>query len=144
MVTRTYEVRTHGCQMNVHDSARIAGLLDEAGYAPVPDGAQPDVVVFSTCAVRENADNEIDGNLGHLKPVKDRTPGMQIAVGLRRMFSSLAGMPLSEYVRRSGNSRRMTSPLAADRRTGMPWPWPYSCRVRLPTVGRQRAQKMGA
>ena len=76
MVTRTYEVRTFGCQMNVHDSERIAGLLDEAGYAPVTDSAQPDVVVFSTCAVRENADNELDGNLGHLKPVKDRTPGM--------------------------------------------------------------------
>ena len=60
--------------------------------------------MFSTCAVRENADNELDGNLGHLKPVKDRTPGMQIAVGRRRMFSALAGMPLSEYVRR----RRMT------------------------------------
>ena len=104
MVTRTYEVRTYGCQMNVRDSERIAGLLDEAGYAPVADGAQPDVVVFSTCAVRENADNKLDGNLGHLKPVKDRTPGMQIAVGLRRMFSSLAWMPLSEYVRR----RRMT------------------------------------
>ena len=68
MVTRTYEVRTYGCQMNVHDSERIAGLLDEAGYAPVTDSAQPDVVVFSTCAVRENADNKLDGNLGHLKP----------------------------------------------------------------------------
>ena len=80
MVTRTYEVRTHGCQMNVHDSERIAGLLDEAGYAPVADGAQPDVVLFSTCPVRENADNKLAGNLGHLKPVKHRTPGMQIAV----------------------------------------------------------------
>ena len=76
MVTRTYEVRTFGCQMNVHDSERIAGLLDEAGYAPVADSAQPDVVVFSTCAVRENVDNKLDGNLGHLEPVKDRTPGM--------------------------------------------------------------------
>ena len=75
MVTSTYQVRTYGCQMNVHDSERIAGLLDEAGNAPVADGAQPDVVVFSTCAVRENADNKLDGNLGHLKPVKDRTPG---------------------------------------------------------------------
>ena len=69
-------MRTYGCQMNVHDSERIAGLLDEAGNAPVADAAQPDVVVFSTCAVRENADNKLDGNLGHLKPVKDRTPGM--------------------------------------------------------------------
>ncbi len=80
-VSRTYEVRTYGCQMNVHDSERISGLLDEAGYAPVPTGGTADVVVFNTCAVRENADNRLYGNLGHLKPVKDRTPGMQIAVG---------------------------------------------------------------
>ena len=73
MATRTYEVRTYGCQMNVHDSERIAGLLDEAGYAPVTDSAQPAIVAFSTCAVRENTDNELDGNLGRLKPVKDRT-----------------------------------------------------------------------
>jgi hypothetical protein len=58
MVTRTYEVRTFGCQMNVHE--RIAGLLDEAGYAPVTASAQPDVVVFRTCAVRENADNKLE------------------------------------------------------------------------------------
>jgi tRNA-2-methylthio-N6-dimethylallyladenosine synthase len=79
--TRTYEVRTYGCQMNVHDSERISGLLDDAGYRPVEAGATADVVVFNTCAVRENADNRLYGNLGHLKPVKDRTPGMQIAVG---------------------------------------------------------------
>ncbi len=81
MDRRTYEVRTYGCQMNVHDSERISGLLDGAGYLPAPVGATPDVVVFNTCAVRENADNRLYGNLGHLKPVKDRTPGMQIAVG---------------------------------------------------------------
>lgn len=54
MVTRTYEVRTYGCQMNVHDSKRIVGLRDEAGYAPVADGAQPDVVVLAPapCAER--------------------------------------------------------------------------------------------
>jgi len=78
---RTYQVRTYGCQMNVHDSERIAGLLDAAGYVPAQPDATPDVVVFNTCAVRENADNRLYGNLGHLKPVKDRTPGMQIAVG---------------------------------------------------------------
>jgi tRNA-2-methylthio-N6-dimethylallyladenosine synthase len=78
---RTYEVRTYGCQMNVHDSERISGLLDEAGYVPAQPDTTPDVVVFNTCAVRENADNRLYGNLGHLKPVKDVTPGMQIAVG---------------------------------------------------------------
>jgi tRNA-2-methylthio-N6-dimethylallyladenosine synthase len=79
--TRTYEIRTYGCQMNVHDSERLAGLLEDAGYARADDGATPDVVVFNTCAVRENADNRLYGNLGHLRPVKEGHAGMQIAVG---------------------------------------------------------------
>jgi tRNA-2-methylthio-N6-dimethylallyladenosine synthase len=78
---RTYQVRTYGCQMNVHDSERIAGVLDAAGYVPVAEGCQADVVVFNTCAVRENADNRLYGNLGHLAPIKNEHPGMQIAVG---------------------------------------------------------------
>ncbi|WP_395695914.1 tRNA (N6-isopentenyl adenosine(37)-C2)-methylthiotransferase MiaB [Nocardioides sp.] len=78
---RTYEVRTYGCQMNVHDSERLSGLLEDAGYARVAAGEQADVVVFNTCAVRENADNKLYGNLGHLAPVKAARPGMQIAVG---------------------------------------------------------------
>ncbi|WP_256510824.1 tRNA (N6-isopentenyl adenosine(37)-C2)-methylthiotransferase MiaB [Actinoallomurus soli] len=78
---RTYEIRTYGCQMNVHDSERLAGLLENAGYARADDGATPDVVVFNTCAVRENADNRLYGNLGHLRPVKESHAGMQIAVG---------------------------------------------------------------
>jgi tRNA-2-methylthio-N6-dimethylallyladenosine synthase len=81
MPARTYEVRTYGCQMNVHDSERISGLLEAAGYAKAPDGDTADVVVFNTCAVRENADNRLYGNLGHLAPVKAAKPGMQIAVG---------------------------------------------------------------
>ncbi len=78
---RTYEVRTYGCQMNVHDSERLSGLLEDAGYLKADDGSQADVVVFNTCAVRENADNRLYGNLGHLAPIKAKTPGMQIAVG---------------------------------------------------------------
>ena len=78
---RSYQVITYGCQMNNHDSERIAGLLEEAGYERAPEGAQADVVVFNTCAVRENADNRLYGNLGHLRPVKSAHPGMQIAVG---------------------------------------------------------------
>ena len=77
---RTYQVRTFGCQMNVHDSERISGLLEDAGYVAA-DGEQADLVVFNTCAVRENADNKLYGNLGLLAPVKERRPGMQIAVG---------------------------------------------------------------
>ncbi len=78
---RTYVVRTHGCQMNVHDSERLSGLLEDAGYVAVPDGNQADVVVFNTCAVRENADNKLYGNLSQLVPIKAANPGMQIAVG---------------------------------------------------------------
>ncbi|MET9247081.1 tRNA (N6-isopentenyl adenosine(37)-C2)-methylthiotransferase MiaB [Nonomuraea sp. NPDC003709] len=78
---RTYEVRTYGCQMNVHDSERLSGLLEDAGYVPAPEGETADVVVFNTCAVRENADNRLYGNLGHLRPAKVSNPRMQIAVG---------------------------------------------------------------
>ncbi|RCK71391.1 tRNA (N6-isopentenyl adenosine(37)-C2)-methylthiotransferase MiaB [Desertihabitans brevis] len=78
---RRYQVRTYGCQMNVHDSERISGLLEDAGYTRAAEGDQPDVVVFNTCAVRENADNRLYGNLGHLLPSKQAHPGMQIAVG---------------------------------------------------------------
>ena len=78
---RTYEVRTFGCQMNVHDSERLSGLLEDAGYQPVVAGDTPDLIVFNTCAVRENADMRLYGTLGSLRSVKERHPGMQIAVG---------------------------------------------------------------
>ena len=78
---RSFEIRTYGCQMNMHDSERLAGLLESAGYHRAVAGTDPDVVVFNTCAVRENADNRLYGNLGHLLPVKNSRPGMQIAVG---------------------------------------------------------------
>jgi tRNA-2-methylthio-N6-dimethylallyladenosine synthase len=78
---RTYEVRTYGCQMNVHDSERLSGLLEASGYVRATATDAADLVVLNTCAVRENADNKLYGNLGHLAPVKAGRPGMQIAVG---------------------------------------------------------------
>ena len=78
---RSYEIRTFGCQMNVHDSERISGLLETSGYTPVEEQSTPDLVVFNTCAVRENASNRLYGHLGNLKETKDAHPGMQIAVG---------------------------------------------------------------
>ena len=86
MSARTYHVITYGCQMNVHDSERISGLLEEAGLQRAEGdeqvlGAGADVVVFNTCAVRENADNRLYGNLGHMASIKAQHPGMQIAVG---------------------------------------------------------------
>jgi len=95
-VPRTYQVRTYGCQMNAHDSERISGVLESSGYAPVAEGEQPDLVVFNTCAVRENADNRLYGNLGHLAPIKASTPGMQIAVG-----GCLAQKDRGEVIRRA-------------------------------------------
>ena len=97
---RTYDIRTHGCQMNVHDSERLAGLLEDAGYVRSVGESGPqstaDVVVFNTCAVRENADNKLYGSLGHLLPSKKAHPGMQIAVG-----GCLAQKDQAEIVRRA-------------------------------------------
>jgi len=81
VVTRRYLIRTFGCQMNVHDSERLAGLLEADGLVPADGVDDADVVVLNTCCIRENADNKLYGTLGHLKSVKDRNPGMQIAVG---------------------------------------------------------------
>lgn len=82
---RTYLVRTLGCQMNVHDSEHMAGMLEAAGYVPATaadDAAnRADVVVINTCAVRENAATRLYGNLGQLASIKASRPGMQIAVG---------------------------------------------------------------
>ncbi len=78
---RTYEVRTFGCQMNVHDSERLSGSLESAGYIRAASGDEADVVVINTCAVRDNAAGKLYGTLGHLAAVKRRKAGMQIAVG---------------------------------------------------------------
>ncbi len=80
-MTKSYEIHTYGCQMNVHDSERISGLLHTAGYQEASPDTQPDLVVFNTCAVRENADNKLYGNLGRIASIKAQNPGMQIAVG---------------------------------------------------------------
>ena len=77
----TFVVETYGCQMNVHDSERISGLLISAGYTQALADTQPDLVVFNTCAVRENADNKLYGNLSFLAPRKKSDPNFQIAVG---------------------------------------------------------------
>jgi tRNA-2-methylthio-N6-dimethylallyladenosine synthase len=78
---RTFYIRTFGCQMNEHDSERIAGLLESDGMAAVDDIESADLVVLNTCTIRENADNRLYGYLGHMKALKERRPGMQLAVG---------------------------------------------------------------
>ena len=78
---RRFFIRTFGCQMNEHDSERIAGLLAAEGMEHTDDVEQADVVVFNTCCVRENADNKLYGHLGRVKALKERRPDVQIAVG---------------------------------------------------------------
>ena len=78
---RTYFIRTFGCQMNEHDSERLAGLLVADGLAPAASMEEADVVVLNTCCIRENADQRLYGTLGRLKELVDAKPGLQIAVG---------------------------------------------------------------
>jgi tRNA-2-methylthio-N6-dimethylallyladenosine synthase len=78
---RRFHLRTYGCQMNEHDSERIAGLLASQGMVPSADVETADVVVLNTCCIRENADNKLYGHLGRLKALKQARPDLQIAVG---------------------------------------------------------------
>ena len=78
---QTYLIRTFGCQMNKHDSERVAGLLTSMGLAPVAEASDADVVVFMTCCVRENADERLRGQVRSLKSIKQGRPGQIIAVG---------------------------------------------------------------
>jgi len=80
-MARRFYVRTYGCQMNEHDSERIAGVLAADGLEPTDDLDQADVVVLNTCCIRENADNKLYGHLGDLKALKAQRPDLQIAVG---------------------------------------------------------------
>jgi tRNA-2-methylthio-N6-dimethylallyladenosine synthase len=80
-MSRTFHIRTFGCQMNEHDSQRIAGLLAADGLEPTDDPSEADVLVFNTCCIRENADNRLYGELGHVKALAARRPDVQIAVG---------------------------------------------------------------
>ena len=81
MSTRTYFIRTYGCQMNEHDSERAAGVLETMGYRPASDLESADLVLFNTCAIRENADQKLYGHLSQLKPLKLADPDRQVVVG---------------------------------------------------------------
>ncbi len=78
---KTYFIRTFGCQMNEHDSERIAGLFEQDGMTATDGFGTADVVYVNTCTIRENADNRMYGNLGQLKAIKDENPSMLLVVG---------------------------------------------------------------
>lgn len=81
MPERSFYIRTFGCQMNEHDSERLAGRLTAEGYVAATDEHDADVVILNTCTIRENADLKLYSALGHLKGEKQRRPGMQVVVG---------------------------------------------------------------
>ncbi len=95
---RTFHIRTFGCQMNEHDSERLAGALVADGLVATEDLESADVVVFNTCCIRENADNKFYGHLGNLKTLRESRPDMQIAVG-----GCLAQMDKEKIQERAGH-----------------------------------------
>lgn len=76
-----FKVITYGCQMNLHESEKLAGILNARGYFPTEDNEQADVIVFNTCCIRENAEQHALGNLGALKYLKKKKPSLIIAIG---------------------------------------------------------------
>ena len=81
MSTPTYFITTYGCQMNEHDSERLAGMLESEGYSKATGPEEASVVLFNTCCIREKADTRLYGTLGHMKAIKDQRPDMKIVVG---------------------------------------------------------------
>ena len=67
---KKYLILTYGCQMNVHESEKLAGILENNGYVACNNAVEADVVVFNTCAIRESAEQKIFGNIGELKNIK--------------------------------------------------------------------------
>ena len=76
-----YFIRTYGCQMNLHESEKLAGLLENAGYTLADEPESADVILFVTCCIRENAEQKVYGHIGSLKQYKAENPGVVIAVG---------------------------------------------------------------
>ncbi|MBO5334346.1 MAG: tRNA (N6-isopentenyl adenosine(37)-C2)-methylthiotransferase MiaB [Clostridia bacterium] len=78
---KRYKIITYGCQMNLHESEKIAGILRELGYVDTDSVDDADIIVFNTCCIRENAENHAFGNIGALKQLKKKNPNLIIAVG---------------------------------------------------------------
>mgnify|MGYP004641548017 FL=1 len=75
-----YKINTYGCQMNVHESEKIAGILEDMGYSDCPENGNPDVIVFNTCCIRDTAERRALGNIGVTKAEKKRNPNLILAV----------------------------------------------------------------
>lgn len=80
-MSKKYHIVTYGCQMNVHESEKIAGILRRMDYEETAQKEEADIIVFNTCCIRENAENHAFGNIGALKKLKKNNPNLLIAVG---------------------------------------------------------------
>jgi len=95
---KTYLLYTYGCQMNVHDSEHISGLLEAMGYTPTDDENTADVILYNTCAIRENAEDKVFGEIGRLKRRKLENPELVIGVcGCMSQEESVVNKILSSY-----------------------------------------------
>lgn len=79
--TKRYLITTYGCQMNLHESEKIAGILTSLGYEEAANELDADIIVFNTCCIRENAEDRAEGNIGALKQLKNKNRNLIIAVG---------------------------------------------------------------
>jgi len=95
---KIYHIKTFGCQMNEHDSEGIAGILEQLGYTSTDNEAVADIIVLNTCAIRENAENRVFGELGRLKPYKVNNPDMVLAIcGCMSQEESVVDKVLKKY-----------------------------------------------
>jgi len=95
---KIYHIKTYGCQMNEHDSEGIAGILEQLGYTASKDETMADIIVLNTCAIRENAENRVFGELGRLKPLKVNNPDMILAIcGCMSQEESVVDKLLKKY-----------------------------------------------
>jgi len=119
---RKFFIRTFGCQMNEHDSERLATDLSASGLVRTDQVEEADVVLLNTCCIRENADNKLYGHLGHLKSLRDRRPGMQIAVAgclaQKERGALLERAPFLDVVVGTHNLNQTAQLLEAARATG--------------------------
>jgi len=142
---RTFHIRTFGCQMNEHDSERLAGALVADGLVATPDMESADVVVFNTCCIRENADNKFYGHLGNLKALRESRPDMQIAVG-----GCLAQMDKEKIQERAGHvdvvfgTHNLTSAPELLRRSSTEGPLMEILDEPVPVAGDQQAAALAA
>ncbi|CAG9619634.1 tRNA (N6-isopentenyl adenosine(37)-C2)-methylthiotransferase MiaB [Sutcliffiella rhizosphaerae] len=95
---KKFYIRTYGCQMNEHDTEVMAGIFLSLGYEPTDTVKDADVVLLNTCAIRENAENKVFGELGHLKPLKKANPNLLIGVcGCMSQEESVVNKILKTY-----------------------------------------------